>query len=54
MNNALSDLKNNSLRLSGANDKVKRLKKTLHELVENENYESAAIIRDRIDKILKK
>ena len=53
-NHKLVDFNNNSLRLLGANDNVKRLKRTLNELVEKENYESAAIIRDRIHKILKK
>jgi len=48
------DLSNNSLKLLGSNDRVERLKKTLNRLIEKENYESAAIIRDRIDKILKK
>ena len=36
------------------NAKVKRLKKTLDELIHNENYESAAIVRDRIFKISNK
>ena len=41
-------------RYMSADAKVKRLKKTLEELIQNENYESAAIVRDRIFKIANK
>ena len=46
-------IKDNINKFMSDNAKVKRLKKTLNELVQNENYESAAIVRDRIDKISK-
>ena len=34
-------------------DKIRRLRKTMDELVENEKFESAAIVRDQIKKITK-
>ena len=46
-------IKNDINRYMSNNAKVKRLKKTLDELIENEKYESAAIIRDRIHRISK-
>tara|TARA_Y100000590_G_scaffold347050_1_gene397533 strand:- start:73 stop:648 length:576 start_codon:yes stop_codon:yes gene_type:complete len=58
-NNILFDYEEESIKLNvekymSDNAKVERLKKTLNELIENEKYESAAIIRDRILKIANK
>ena len=47
------DLKDKSLLLLDDENKIKRLKKTLAKLIQDEKYESAALVRDKIDKISK-
>ena len=47
------DLKDKSLLLLDDANKIKRLKKTLAKLIQDEKYESAALVRDKIDKISK-